>query len=551
MQEKKWWKEAVVYQIYPRSFQDTDGDGIGDIKGIIKRLDYIKKLGADVIWLCPLYDSPNDDNGYDIRDYQKIQKEFGTMEDFDELLKQAHQKGLRIIMDLVVNHTSDEHVWFQASKSSKNNPYRDYYIWRPAIDGHEPNPWNSNFGGSAWEFDEHTQEYYLHLFSKKQPDLNWDCEALRKDVYKMMRWWLDKGIDGFRMDVISYISKDKNSLLDAQQPVKTTAANGPHVHEYLREMNHEVLSHYDILCVGENPDATIDEAKKYAGFHTNELNMIFQFQLMDVDGGESTRWADCDIDLLKVKEICSRWQTGLDGYAWNSLFWNNHDQPRVVSRFGDDSTTLNHEKSAKMLATCLHMMQGTPYIYQGEELGMTNVAFENISDYNDIDTIHAYEKHIAKGVSHDDMMRFIHYRSRDNARTPMQWDSSKYAGFTKGTPWLNVNPNYITINADTSMQNQSSIFYYYNKLIKLRKLHDCIVYGSYELTDKDNPFVYTYKRVYKDEVLLILCNFTKENQPIDHKLIQDNAQILICNYDDYHKDILSAYEARVYKFNSK
>lgn len=546
MQEKTWWKEAIVYQIYPRSFQDTNQDGIGDIKGIISRLDYIKKLGADVIWLCPLYDSPNDDNGYDIRDYQSILKEFGTMEDFDELLKKAHEMKLKIIMDLVVNHTSDEHRWFQESRSSKDSPYRDYYIWRPAINGHEPNPWESNFGGSAWEFDEETQEYYLHLFSKKQPDLNWDCEALRKDIYKMMRWWLDKGIDGFRMDVISYISKDEKSLTDEKQPRKTTAANGPRVHEYLKEMNEHVLSHYDIMCVGENPDATVEEARKYAGLSSKELNMIFQFQLMDVDGGESTRWGECEIKLRDVKEIFTKWQLGLHETAWNSLFWNNHDQPRAVSRFGDDSTPFYREKSAKMLATCLHMMQGTPYIYQGEEIGMTNVKFYNIHDYQDIETIQAYKQYIAKGVSHESMMSFIHYRSRDNARTPMQWDKGVHAGFTKGTPWLKENPNYIDINVEDSLNDKSSIFYYYHNLIKLRKQHEIIVYGSYELLDKENPYTFIYKRYYQGKELLILCNFTKEKQPFDIHLIHTDAKVLIDNYDKFEKDVLSPYEARVY-----
>lgn len=545
--KKAWWKEAVVYQIYPRSFQDSNGDGIGDLKGIERRLGYLKKLGADVLWLCPVYDSPNDDNGYDIRDYQKIMEEAGTMKAFDELLAAAHSMGMKIIMDLVVNHSSDEHRWFQESRKSKNNPYRNYYIWREAKEGSYPNTWRSNFGGSAWEYDEETGEYYLHLFSRKQPDLNWDYEPLRQEIYGMMRWWLDKGIDGFRMDVISYISKDPAALTDRNQPEKTTAANGPHVHEYLREMYREVLSGYDVMTVGETPDVTVMQARKYVGFDSKELQMVFQFQLMDVDGGESDRWGIPSFCLNDIRKVMDRWQTGLDGKAWNSLFWNNHDQPRVVSRFGDDSTEFYRKKSAKMLGVCLQMMQGTPYIYQGEELGMTNVTFDKIEDYRDIDTINAYKEYTGAGTAPEIMLKRIRYRSRDNARTPMQWDDSPNAGFTNGTPWIGVNPAYTYINAKEALADPDSIFYFYQALIRLRKQYEIIVYGSYEPLDQENPSVYSYKRRLGKEELWVFCNFTREEQKIPVARLQQQSQLLLANYEKPYSESLRAYEARIYR----
>lgn len=378
--EKKWWKESVVYQIYPRSFKDSNGDGIGDINGITSKLDYLKELGIDVIWLSPVYKSPNDDNGYDISDYRDIMDEFGTMEDFDKLLNEAHKRNIKILMDLVVNHTSDEHKWFVESRKSRDNKYRDYYIWREGKDGKEPNNWGSIFGGSAWQYDENTNMYYLHLFSKKQPDLNWENETVRNEIYDMMKWWLDKGIDGFRMDVISMISKDQKFPDGKNGDFGPYSIHGPRVHEFLKEMNKEVLSKYDIMTVGETAGVTIDEAKKYAGFDSNELNMVFQFEHMDLDNNKDYKWNDEPVKLTKLKEVMGKWQTELEGEAWNSLFWNNHDQPRVVSRFGNDSDEYR-EVSAKMLGTCLHMMKGTPYIYQGEELGMTNIYFNSIDEY--------------------------------------------------------------------------------------------------------------------------------------------------------------------------
>ena len=496
--EKAWWKESVVYQIYPRSFKDSNGDGIGDLNGITEKLDYLKELGIDVIWLSPVYQSPNDDNGYDISDYRKIMTEFGTMEDFDRMLAAAHDRGIKIVMDLVVNHTSDEHPWFVESRKSKDNPYRDYYIWRPAKDGKEPNNWGSCFSGSAWKYDPETEMYFLHLFSKKQPDLNWDNPKVRDEVYDMMNWWLDKGVDGFRMDVISLISKDPD-FPDGKPGINGYAsfnepANGPHVHEYLQEMRRRVLDGRDTLTVGECSGVTLEEAKKYARNDGRELNMVFQFEHMDVDADGSNKWSDKKMDLRDLKEIMTKWEKGLEDTAWNSLFWENHDQPRSVSRFGNDDGKYR-EKSAKMLATCLHMMQGTPYVYQGEELGMTNVPFRDISDFRDLDSINAYHELVGQGVfTEEEMMRYLRYKSRDNARTPFQWDDSENAGFTTGTPWIMVNPNYTEINAAEQMGRADSVFNYYKELIRLRKTNDVIVYGTYELLLPDDKELYVYER---------------------------------------------------------
>lgn len=510
--EKTWWKESVVYQIYPRSFCDSNGDGIGDLNGITEKMDYLKELGIDVIWLSPVYESPNDDNGYDISNYQGIMKEFGTMEDFDRMLAAAHERGIRIVMDLVVNHTSDEHPWFAESRSSRDNPYRDYYIWKDAVNGHEPNNWGSCFGGSAWKYDEATDMYFLHMFSKKQPDLNWENEKVRREVFDMMNWWCQKGIDGFRMDVISMISKDpafpdgvlKETGYGDYSPY---VCNGPRVHEYLQEMNREVLSRYDLLTVGECAGVTVEEAKRYANLDGTELNMVFQFEHMDLDGGETFKWNERKIDLVELKATLSKWQRELYGKAWNSLYWCNHDQPRIVSRLGNDSD-IYRERSAKMLATCLHMMQGTPYIYQGEELGMTNVPFPSLDDFRDIESINAYHEYTESGqIAPDDMMRYLHCKSRDNARTPMQWSNRPGAGFTDGTPWIMINPNYPQINAEEQTAREDSVFHYYQKLIRLRKSHEVIVYGSYELLLPDDPDLYVYTREYDGEKLLVICNF--------------------------------------------
>lgn len=452
----KWWKDSVVYQIYPRSFMDSDGDGIGDIPGILSKLDYLKRLGVDVIWLCPVYESPNDDNGYDISDYRSILSEFGTIADWEELLAQIHARGMKLIMDLVVNHSSDEHAWFVESRKSKDNPYRDYYIWRPGADGGEPNDWGSFFSGSAWQYDERTEEYFLHLFSKKQPDLNWENPKLRQDVYDMMAWWLDKGIDGFRMDVINLISKNP-ALPRVEQGEGWRFGgehfmNGPRVHEYLQEMNREVLSKYDIMTVGETIGVTPEDAALYVGEERNELNMVFHFELMDVDSGPHGKWDLKPWDLRDIKRIIAKWQTGLEGKGWNSLYLNNHDQPRMLSRFGDDRTY--RKESGKMLATLLHTLQGTPYIYQGEELGMTNVRFASIESYKDIETLNMFAEQLAAGRDEADIMNAIYAKGRDNGRTPMQWDGSEHAGFTTGTPWIAVNPNYPDINAEQAVNDR-------------------------------------------------------------------------------------------------
>ncbi len=520
---KTWWKESVVYQIYPRSFMDSNGDGIGDINGITQKLDYLKKLGVDVLWLSPVYQSPNDDNGYDISDYQAIMPEFGTMEDFDRMLSEAHKRGIRIVMDLVVNHTSDEHPWFVESRKSKDNPYRDFYIWRQGKEvqekgtavTREPNNWGSFFSGSAWQYDKETDMYYLHLFSRKQPDLNWENDKVRENVFSMMDWWLKKGIDGFRMDVISLISKVQ-SFPDGPAKMNSSygdagpyTANGPRVHEYLKEMNQKVLSKYDIMTVGEASGVTVEEAKKYASLDGSELNMVFQFEHMDLDGGETFKWNDKKMDLVELKETLSKWQTELDGKAWNSLYWDNHDQPRIVSRLGDDR--VYRERSAKMLATCLHMMQGTPYIYQGEELGMTNAPFGGIEDFRDIESINAFRELTGRGMDGETILKYIQYKSRDNARTPFQWDDSHMAGFTTGTPWIMVNPNYKEINAKKALEQEDSVFYYYQKLIRLRKEYPVIVYGHYKLLLPESRQLYVYTREYEGERLLTICNFTGES----------------------------------------
>lgn len=553
--EKAWWKEAVVYQIYPRSFMDSNGDGIGDLNGITSRLDYLKELGIDVIWLSPVYKSPNDDNGYDISDYQAIMDEFGTMEDFDKMIAGIHERGMRLVMDLVVNHTSDEHPWFLESRKNKENEYRDYYIWREGKDGKEPNNWGSYFSGSAWKHDEATDMYYLHLFSKKQPDLNWENPKVREEVFSMMNWWCgEKGIDGFRMDVISLISKQPGLPDGPQAPGAlygyADCANGPRVHEFLKEMNQKVLSKYDLMTVGETAGVTIDEAKRYAGFDEKELNMVFQFEHVGLDSGEHGKWTDKRVPLLEFKKVMSAWQTELDGKAWNSLYLGNHDQPRSISRFGDDSPEYR-VVCAKMLATCLHMMQGTPYVYQGEELGMTNVPFEDISQVRDIESINAYHEMSEAGlISKEDMLRFICLKGRDNARTPMQWDDSENAGFTTGTPWILVNPNYKTINAKAALADEDSVFHYYRKLIAMRKEEPILAYGHYALLEPDHESLYVYTRTLEEEKLLVMCNFTKEAVSYEIPAEFSDAKILIGNYgrDEAKGTVeLKPYEALVLK----
>jgi oligo-1,6-glucosidase len=554
---KAWWKEAVVYQIYPRSFMDSNGDGIGDLNGITSRLDYLKELGVDVIWLSPIYQSPNDDNGYDISNYRAIMTEFGTMEDFDRMLAGIHERGMRLVMDLVVNHTSDEHPWFVESRKSKDNPYRDYYIWRDGKDGKEPNNWGSYFSGSAWQHDDATDMYYLHLFSKKQPDLNWENPKVREEVFDMMNWWCgEKGIDGFRMDVISLISKTPGLPDGPKEPGAlygyADCANGPREHEFLKEMNQKVLSHYDLMTVGEAAGVTIEEAKRYAGFDEHELNMVFHFDHVGLDGGKLGKYSDNRVPLVPFKKIMSDWQTELEDKAWNSLYLSNHDQPRSVSRFGDDSPEYR-EASAKMLATCLHMMQGTPYVYQGEELGMTNIYLADISEVNDIDSVNAYHEMTGAGlVTEEDMMRYINLKGRDNARTPMQWDDSANAGFTTGTPWLKVNPNYTTINAKAELEDPDSIFHYYQKIIALRKEKPVMVYGHYELLEPDHESLYVYTRSLENQKLLVICSFTKD--PVSYEIPAEfaDAQILIGNYGRSEAKgtiELKPYEAIVLELN--
>ncbi len=552
--EKRWWKESVVYQIYPRSFCDSNGDGIGDLNGITGKLDYLKELGIDVIWLSPVYKSPNDDNGYDISDYQAIMDEFGTMEDFDRMLATAHEKGIKIMMDLVVNHTSDEHKWFIESRKSTDNPYRDYYIWRPAKeDGSLPNNWGSCFSGPAWEYDKTTDMYFLHLFSKKQPDLNWDNPAVRQDVFDMMNWWLKKGVDGFRMDVISLISKEPG-LPDKEPGINgyatfNVSANGPHVHEYLQEMRQKALNNADTITVGECSGVTLEEAKKYARSDEKELNMVFQFEHMDVDSDEKAgKWTTRKMDLRNLKKILTRWQKGLQDIAWNSLYWENHDQPRSVSRFGNDSDEYR-EISAKMLATCIHMMQGTPYVYQGEELGMTNCPFNTLDNFRDLESINAFHELTEQGkMTEEDMMAAIGYKGRDNARTPMQWDDSAYAGFSTANPWIMVNPNYTKINAKDQINREDSVFKYYQKLIKLRHESELIVYGTYDLILDDDKDIYAYIRTLGDEKLIVYCNFSENTREVELPEEFVNKKVLISNYSDAKanpKITLRPYEAIV------
>lgn len=550
---KTWWKEAVIYQIYPRSFMDSDNDGIGDLQGIISKLDYIKDLGIDVIWLSPIYKSPNADNGYDISDYRDIMEDFGNMKDFDELLEKAHKIGLKIVMDLVVNHSSDEHKWFIESRKSLDNPYRDYYIWRKGKgENIPPNNWGSCFSGSAWEYDEKTDMYYLHLFAKKQPDLNWENEKVRKEVFDMMKWWCDKGVDGFRMDVISMISKVEglpdgpikgNNLYGDFTPY---SVHGPKVHEYLKEMNKEVLSKYDLITVGETPGVTYEDALKYAGENSNELNMVFTFEHVDIGNGDN-KWNTNRVPLVEFKKVLSRWQTKLHNKAWNSIYIENHDQPRCVSRFGDDSEEYRNI-SAKMLATCMYLLQGTPYIYQGQELGMINYPFTKIEEFRDVENINAYRELVleSKLRQADELIACFRYKSRDNARTPMQWDDTENAGFTKAKPWIAVNPSYKTINVKNEEKDPDSVLNFYKKLIKFRKENETIIYGAYELLLPDDKNIFAYIRSNNNNKILVICNFSKDKLVFDLPKEFLSGKILISNYnkttlEDFKS--LDAYEA--------
>lgn len=556
--ERIWWKEGIVYQIYPRSFYDSNGDGIGDLQGIIKKLDYIKKLGIDIIWLNPVYQSPNDDMGYDISDYHKINPEYGHLSDMDQLIEEIHNRGMKLIMDLVINHTSSEHPWFMESKKSKDNLYRDFYIWRQGENGKEPNNWASFFEGSAWKYEPSTGEYYLHLFTEKQVDLNWENPRMREKIYSMMKWWLDKKIDGFRLDVINMISKDSqlpSVQTEGQEQYgngRQYFVNGPKVHEYLQEMNREIFQHYDIMTVGECPATPIEEAVKYVDQSRNELNMIFKFEHVGIDQTHHffsyQQWK-----LSELKKIFTRWQNGLkDG--WNSIYLMNHDQPRTVTRFGNDKEY--RAESAKMLATFYLSLKGTPFIYQGDEIGMTNVAFKRIEDYRDVATINYYRETVKQGQNHEQIMKNIHFKSRDNSRTPMQWDDSKNSGFSSAPPWLQVNPNYPTINVTHSLKNPHSIFHYYQKMITLRKKYLTLVYGDYQIINENDESIYAYFRKSENDQLLIILNFTNKKCgfTIPQTFFQKNPQLLITNYQDIvkleqPKIQLKPYESRIYQID--
>ena len=541
----KGFKDAVVYQIYPKSFMDANGDGMGDLQGVISRLDYLKELGIDVIWLSPCYRNSGVDGGYDISDYQAIAPELGTMEDFDELLAQAHSRGIRIVMDLVVNHTSTEHAWFVESRRSKDNPKRDFYVWRPPFEGKEPNQERSIFSGPAWEKDEATGEYYLHIFAREQADLNWENEAVRQEVYKMMRWWFDKGIDGFRMDVIDMISKPA-AVLRADGGPHGSSAHGPREHEFLREMNREVLSRYDAFTVGESGTVSVEQALQYANLDGSELNMMFQFEHVEHDAGEGTKWSTGPMNLVKLKRIFERWQNGLHGRAWNSLYWDNQDQPRAVSHFGCDREEYR-VRSAKLVAACLHMMEGTPYIYQGEELGMTNYPFTDISQSRDVEAINAWNELVVeqKRFTPEYMMACIRYKGRDNARTPMQWTAGENAGFTAGTPWMCVNPNHTWINAESQVGDPDSVFSFYQKLIRLRKTHPVIVHGDFTLLMPEDEQVFAYTRRYEGRTLLVACNFSCEDAALDEHAAT-RGEMLAANYDEPgERAVLRPWEVRV------
>ena len=554
MNKEPWWKRSVVYQIYPKSFNDTTGNGTGDIQGIIDKLDYLKNLGVDVLWLTPIYDSPQRDNGYDIRDYYKIFEDYGTMEDFDRLLAEAHKRNLKIIMDIVVNHTSTEHEWFVQSRSSKDNPYRDFYIWKDPVEGGAPTNWVSKFGGSAWKLDEESGQYYLHLFDVTQADLNWENEEVRQKVYEMMNYWFEKGVDGFRLDVINLISKDQEFLNDdgslAPGDGRKFYTDGPRVHEYMQEMNKKVFSRYDVLTVGEMSSTTIDNCIKYTNPERNELSMTFNFHHLKVDYPNGEKWSVADFDFLKLKDILSTWQIEMHkGGGWNALFWCNHDQPRIVSRYGNDGQY--RVESAKMLATAIHMMQGTPYIYQGEEFGMTNPKFESIDQYRDVESLNMFNLLKEQGLSENEILEILKHKSRDNSRTPVQWNDRNNAGFTTGEPWIPVASNYKEINAEAAVQDRNSIFYHYQKLNQLRKELAIITYGDYELILKDHPEIFSYIRNGENgEKLLVVNNFYgRETDFVLQEGIDVSglkADVLISNYDS-NPESLSSFTLRPYE----
>lgn len=547
--ERKWWKEMVAYQIYPRSFMDSNGDGIGDIQGIIQKLDYFTELGIDLIWISPIYQSPNDDNGYDISDYKAILADFGTMEDFDLLLEGVHNRGMKLIMDLVINHTSDEHQWFIESRSSKENPYRDYYIWHEGKNGKEPNNWESIFSGSAWEYDEQTGEYYLHVFSKKQPDLNWENPVMRKELYSMVNWWLDKGIDGFRVDAISHIKK-REGFPDMPNPNNQKYVssfdmhmNQPGIQDFLKELKEETFAKYDIVTVGEANGVKANYADEWVGSENGKFNMIFQFEHLDLWSKDKHK----GIDLPQLKETLTRWQKALDGSGWNALFMENHDQPRATSSWGDP--VHYHQESAKAIATLYFLMQGTPFIYQGQEIGMTNVKFPSINDYDDVRMRNFYHYERERGRPESEIMEVIWQTSRDNSRTPMQWNDDNNAGFTSGKPWIGVNPNYKRINVEEAKKNPNSIFQYYRKLIQLRRENDVLIYGSYDLVLEEHNQIFAYTRTLENQLMLVLVNlFEKETSfELGDSFDITRAELLLSNYGKITANKMQPYEARVYR----
>ena len=550
--KKIWWKEAVGYQIYPRSFKDSNGDGIGDLNGIISKLDYLKDLGIDVIWICPMYKSPNDDNGYDISDYQDIMNDFGTMDDFDQLLKEVHKRKMKLIIDLVVNHTSDEHKWFIESKSSKDNPKRDWYIWREGKEGREPNNWESIFKGSVWEYDNNTEEYFLHLFTKRQPDLNWENKELREAIYKMINWWLDKGIDGFRVDAISHIKKEEGLIdMDNPQGLEYVESFEKHmnvsgIHKYLKELKEKTFDNYDIMTVGEANGVDADEADLWVGEENGKFNMIFQFEHLHLWGAESEN----TFNVKNYKKVLTKWQKALEGKGWNALYIENHDIPRVISTWGNDREYLR--ECATAFGLMYFMQQGTPFIYQGQEIGMTNVKFDSIYDYNDVKGINIYKEKIEQGLSKEEALKYVWAVSRDNSRTPMQWDNSNNAGFTDGTPWINVNDNYKTINVNNQINDENSILNFYKNMIRIRKENETLVYGSYDLILDEDDKIYAYIRTMGDEKFIVIVNLSHDEVKYSYEEKLNYSKLLLSNYkveahDIINEFILKPYEARLYK----
>lgn len=545
--ERKWWKEEVIYQIYPRSFNDSTGNGIGDIQGIIEKLDYIKNLGVDIIWLSPIYASPNDDNGYDISDYYSIHPEFGTMEDFDQLLEAIHARGLRLIMDVVFNHSSDEHDWFTKSKASKDNPYRDYYFWKKGKDGGPPNNWRSFFGGSAWEYDAQTEEYYLHLFTKKQPDLNWENPVVREEIYKVVKYWLDKGIDGFRMDVIPLISK-RLDFADTPLPafndiVEQVYSNGPRVHEYINEMYERVLKNYDIMTVGEGPGITTKTGLDYVGHDRGELNMIFHLDHMFLGHGPRGKFDPVEYGWKEIKQIFIDWYAAMGDSGWISIFLDNHDFPRLVSRFGNDKEY--RVESAKLLAMMVLTLRGTACIYQGSELGMSNVSFDSINDYRDVETHNYFKEFTARGTSPEDFLKQVHAHGRDNVRTPIQWNKEKHAGFTTGEPWIHVNPNYTEINAEDVLADENSIYYFYRDLLTFRKREKTLIYGDWKIMDVQSEDLFVYERSDANYSILVILNHSDNTHAIDMHL--DTYSLCFTNVENPDSSVLLPWECRLLK----